>query len=118
MSQLFSRRQFFKKYVYAGFTVFGIVFTSCQPKAKNVESSVTDDSPASCNDLSGLTQEEIKVRETFGYVDESPLADNQCDNCNLWLPSENNEVCGRCLLFKGPVFAAGHCTSWAPTTED
>ena len=67
-----------------------------------------------CSDLSGISDNDIAVREKLGYVKESPLPDNQCQNCNLFLPQKEGQACGGCMLFKGPVYASGYCTYWAP----
>jgi len=67
-----------------------------------------------CSDLSGVSKNDIELRAKFAYVNESPIADNQCTNCNLFLPPREGEKCGGCLLFKGPVNPSGYCTYWAP----
>lgn len=108
MKPVSSRRRFLRALWQTGFIVPGIVIAACRGN--------TDAPPAvtSCDDLSGLSEEDRKLRETFGYVEESQVTDNQCSNCNLWLPNKEDPSCGKCLLFKGPVYAKGHCTSWAP----
>jgi len=87
---------------------------ACQNKEKSADSDQTVTSPKSCDDLSGLSEEELKPREAFAYVKESPVEDSQCSNCKLWLPDKDNDACGKCLLFKGPVYPGGYCTYWAP----
>ena len=67
-----------------------------------------------CADLTGVSQNDIALREKLAYVKESPIADNQCNNCNLYLPPADEKKCGSCMLFKGPVYSAGYCTYWAP----
>ena len=98
--------------MFTGF--MGVSLIACQGTGKEPKERALNAQPSSCDDLSGLTDDEIKLRDTFGYVKQSPLPENQCSNCNLWIPNEADPSCGRCLLFKGPVYAAGHCTSWAP----
>lgn len=88
--------------------------TSCKSEkesSKNLQESVQSNF---CDDFSELSPEELKVREGFGYVAESPIEENQCNNCKLWIPQETSEKCGSCMLFKGPVYAVGYCTYWAP----
>jgi hypothetical protein len=46
-------------------------------------------------------------------VDDSPIAENQCNNCNLYLPPKGDKPCGGCILFQGPVQPEGYCTYWA-----
>jgi hypothetical protein len=66
----------------------------------------------SCDDFSGVTENDKKTREKLGYVNESPIEDMTCNKCNLWLPPEGDKPCGGCMLFKGPVHATGYCTYW------
>ena len=89
-------------------------FSGCGKADKQEDNTAASASPTDCGDLSGVTQEQIAVREKLGYVNESPLPDNQCQNCNLYLPPKEGERCGGCMLFKGPVYASGYCTYWTP----
>lgn len=66
-----------------------------------------------CADLSGLTEGELKMRETLKYVAVSPEAGKRCDNCKFWQPPASEQgPCGSCTLIKGPIHPEGHCTSW------
>ena len=65
-----------------------------------------------CNDFSGVNAEELEKRKKFGYIDKSTIADNSCSNCGLYLPGAQISKCGKCLLFKGPVQADGHCIQY------
>ena len=115
-----SRRQFLRH----ACSVCGLLFTgaaagtSCGTKEKTQEEKGNEKSEASnssdCGDLSSFTKEEVAVREKLGYVEESPLPDNQCQNCNLYLPPKEGQACGGCMLFKGPVYPEAYCTYWAP----
>lgn len=116
-----SRRFFLQQSTRA----FGVLLTgatvagSCGTKEKKQEKTENDQHKASkssdpCGDLSSFTKEEIAVREKLGYVEESPLPDNQCQNCNLFLPPKDGQACGGCMLFKGPVYPEAYCTYWAP----
>ena len=66
-----------------------------------------------CEDLRSVSEAELAKRKSFGYVSETPIADNQCSNCNLYLPPKEAQACGKCILFEGPVKARGYCTYWA-----
>ena len=70
--------------------------------------------PIDCNDTSSVSAEDKAIRLKLGYVSESPMQDNHCSNCNLFLPGTAKNKCGGCMLFKGPVQEAGYCTYWAP----
>jgi len=115
-----SRRQFLEKCFSAG----GVLLTgtlllgSCgQNKDRDEVSNGTNTPVDSCDDLKAVGESDIAVREKLGYVQESPIADNQCHNCNLYLPPKTGQNCGGCMLFKGPVYAAAYCTYWAPKVE-
>ena len=76
----------------------------------------------SCDDLSGLSEAQLKQREqmttSLNYVDETPNPEQYCSNCSLYQQPEQEETtdgpCGGCQLFPGPVHPNGYCTSWAP----
>lgn len=67
-----------------------------------------------CDDFSKLTEKDYEVRKNLGYEKSSPTEDTQCQHCNLWLPPRENESCGGCALFTGPIEPQGTCTYWAP----
>jgi hypothetical protein len=66
-----------------------------------------------CNDVTGLTEAEVQMRQTLAYVDASPHADKLCSNCQLYIPAEEGAPCGGCQIIKGPIAPGGYCTSWA-----
>ena len=84
--------------------------TSCRSDPQESGESAT----GSCTDFSKVPENDLALRKSFAYVESSPVPDSRCDNCKLWLPPKEGQECGGCLLFKGPVYAAGHCTYWAP----
>lgn len=75
-----------------------------------------------CNDLSGLTEREISMREQLKYVAQSEKAEQVCKNCRFWQPAQPGETCGGCQLIKGPIHPNGWCQSWvaleAGATQD
>lgn len=67
-----------------------------------------------CGDLTGVAPAELEKRKSLAYVEKTPIADSHCANCQLYIPAEEGQSCGGCMLFKGPVFEEGYCTYWAP----
>lgn len=116
MIQQYSRRQFIEKYGQIGIGLLIPLWISCRNKGQSsTESPEQIELPANfCKDYSALSADELKARQSFGYVEASPQADNRCNNCKLWLPVKGVDACGNCMLFQGPVAAEGYCTYWAP----
>lgn len=70
--------------------------------------------PQSCNDVTGLSNEEIEKRKKLGYIEHSPSPDMKCEICKLYLPPAEGAKCGSCSLFKGFVDKEASCTYFAP----
>ena len=114
----YSRRKFINKCLSTGSLFLGSAafLNSCgtnESSGNKNESKKQSTSEDPCNDLSGVSDEEIKKRQSLGYVTKSPTPDNFCGNCGLHIPPKPNEKCSGCLLFKGPVHYEGHCVQWA-----
>jgi len=114
----FSRRKFISKLMgtSALLVVGGALGEGCVPKKipDKENSGAGTGAVDACNDLSDVSETDIALRQQLAYVAESPIADNHCNNCNLYLPAKANQPCGGCMLFKGPVYPSGYCTYWAP----
>jgi hypothetical protein len=67
---------------------------------------------ADCNDVSGLTEADIKQRETVMYVAVSTDPEKNCANCRFMQIGTQPNGCSGCQLFKGPVNPEGYCKSW------
>lgn len=70
-----------------------------------------------CDDMTGVSAEELAKRKKLAYVNTSPIEDNHCSNCALYLPPAKGKACGGCVLFKGPVRPGGYCAYWAPVNN-
>lgn len=68
---------------------------------------------ATCDDLSGLSDADVQMRQTLQYVAQSPHPDKKCTGCQLFVPPEGDAPCGGCQIIKGPISPEGYCTSWA-----
>lgn len=114
-----SRRDFLKRLSAAG--VVGIGASTVLAACGGGESGGQTDAPAAaeeesagCMDTTGLTEQEIGMRNSLQYVDETPDPEKLCSNCSLYLPAEAGASCGGCNLLKGPIHPDGYCISWAP----
>ncbi len=139
----YSRREFIGKYFYTSTVVLGGgVLLGCT-SLKTVASSFPESNPASdpkvtqdtvknspaevpqqtaqqknpCDDLTGVSAEEIEKRKKLAYVNKTPIPDSHCSNCTLYLPPAKDKPCGGCMLFKGPVRPEGYCAYWAPISN-
>jgi hypothetical protein len=125
----YSRRNFLHKYLKAGslFAGAGIIlsYTSLNAVAKGLSQATSSNqqSPKKaaqpvqknpCDDLTGVSTEEIVKRKKLAYVNKTPIPDSHCSNCTLHIPPSKDKPCGGCMLFKGPVRPDGYCAYWAP----
>ncbi len=111
----YSRRKFISKCFGPGSIFLGggaLILSSCDSKKPPQGDKKETSAKSSCDDLSGVSKSEMKKRQTFAYVDKSPVPGNFCGNCSLYVPQADNSECGGCMLFKGPVRAAGHCIQY------
>lgn len=120
MEKKIKRRAFIETTLRYGATVMMVPILLQACKSDGGESSDTKATAenaldvTSCDDLSKTPESEIKKRVGFGYVEESPMPEQHCKNCQLYLPPQEGKSCGGCALFQGPVFENGYCTYWAP----
>lgn len=115
-----TRRAFLYKMASSSLLIVGgVLWTACQSgkntknKTADAEDS-TDGFGGDCGDYSKLTANDLNARKQLGYEEKSPVAEQECRNCNLWLPPKEGQTCGGCTLFKGPIEPKGTCTYWAP----
>lgn len=115
MNQVESRKDFFKRcaYTLSSFFCIELVIKGCntgevKPADKN------EIKQGQCDDLSGLSENDLLTRKKFNYVEVAALKSKSCHLCNLYIPAQSNSSCGGCMLFKGPVQSGGSCTYWAP----
>ncbi len=78
----------------------GLEEAACQP-AK----------PLDCSDSPGLVLADRSLRQSLGYVEQSPLAEQRCSGCAQYIGGTLS--CGTCKLLKGPIHPAGYCKVWA-----
>jgi hypothetical protein len=118
----YSRRKFIHQCAGSGAALLGTLFllNSCGSNEKPAEPAAKKEAAAKpadpCSDFSGVSAEELEKRKNLGYTDKSTVPENSCGNCGLYIPPANDTECGRCLLFKGPVRAEGHCVQYVAKT--
>jgi hypothetical protein len=67
-----------------------------------------------CDDVSGLSPEDQKLRtETAAYVEKSPDVTKRCSDCAQFVPGAK-DACGTCKVVKGPINPGGTCKLFAP----
>jgi hypothetical protein len=117
MNEANSRRLFLQKcfssvlqLTFASFIIESCTSKKNEPDKDNKATASSDP----CSDYSDISKDDIRKRESLGYVQKSASANKQCGNCNLWMPPIDGAACGKCQLFKGPVPAVAGCTYWTP----
>lgn len=122
-NQKYSRRKFIGKYILTGSVslVTGVLIAGSAVSgiAKEGDLKQQTNNPQSaqnnpCDDLKGVSADEIAKRKKLAYVNKTPIPDSHCSNCALYLPPAKDKPCGGCMLFKGPVRSEGYCAYWAP----
>lgn len=118
MEKQFDRRVFIRKYFVKCFSVFGgmIVLQGCNANNSSQSRDKENSSTDSCTDMSGVSDNDKKIRAQAAYVEKSNIPEKICSNCKLHIPPANGKECGGCMLFKGPVYSSAYCTYWAPLT--
>jgi hypothetical protein len=65
--------------------------------------------PVSCASEEGLAPPEKEQRASMAYVDVSPDRTRACEDCQQWVPAEEDGACGGCKVMKGPIHPKGSC---------
>ncbi len=74
--------------------------------------------PASttCPEPTGLSESDLQLRTTLGYVGTSAQPGKECAGCQLFTAPPAAGPCGTCSVLKGPIAAKGYCNSWTAKT--
>jgi hypothetical protein len=70
----------------------------------------------SCDDLTGLTPDQVTTRNALHYNQASTVEGRRCDNCQQWQAPAEANTCGTCIIVPGPINPAGNCDSWVAKT--
>ena len=66
-----------------------------------------------CDDVSGVSEADAKLRTALEYRELSPHGESRnCAICAFYRAGKKNQ-CGMCTLVKGPIHPLGYCDSWA-----
>jgi hypothetical protein len=113
------RRTFICRASVAGLAAAGVMLglTACGGGKKEESApgaSATASRPVAdpCNDLTGLTQDELATRTTFKYEAKASDPAKVCTTCNFYHKPVGDSPCGTCTLVKGPIEPGGGCVSW------
>ncbi len=69
--------------------------------------------PSSCEDLSGLSPDEVRAREALEYHDRSREPARTCSGCLQFVEAPGPFSCGSCRLVRGPIHPLGSCRAFA-----
>lgn len=69
--------------------------------------------PKTCTDTTGLSPDQISMRNNLQYVDTTPKPGEDCEGCALYTLPKDGAFCGGCTLLAGPISPLGYCISWA-----
>lgn len=61
-----------------------------------------------------MTTNELGVRATLGYVDQTSDPAKPCVRCTQYVPAASGDHCGGCKIMKGPIHPNGYCKAFAP----
>ena len=73
-------------------------------------------SKPSCNDVTGLTPEDVTARSDAKYLDQAADGTKTCGTCLQFVATAKGG-CGTCKVLKGPVSPAGGCKLWVSRTD-
>lgn len=123
--QKLNRREFFERAAMLGAVAAGAgTFLAACQKGGDAESGGGGGTQAeggaggagggelTCTDTTGLNEQQIKLRESLNYVDNSPQPQKLCEGCKLYTKPKEAGSCGGCTTVPGPIHPKGYCTAW------
>lgn len=117
-----NRRAFLSKASILGLgAISGAALLQACSNSQSQENASPSPSPspapaaASCDDHNiELSESDLSVRESVGYIAVSEKEDQICKNCRFYQADKFAGACGGCQLFvNGSVDPAAWCKSWA-----
>ena len=113
-TQKTSRRSFLQHLTVLGTAgvITPAVLSACGGGQSNQEGAESAEASLDCTDTSGLTEQELQMRQNAQYVDASTQPDKHCSNCQLFQPAAEANQCGTCQVIKGPINPQGYCNLW------
>lgn len=100
MTDRFPRREaLFRLAVFAALPATVASLASCKSKPN-------------CNDLTGLSTDEVNQRQNVAqYTEHAADPAKKCSACVQFLPGAQN-ACATCKVVKGPIDPEGGCKLW------
>ncbi len=120
MGKNIHRKDFLKKLSMGGVLIFGggTLLSACGDNKEQQQEQLLKNSNEPCNDVSGLTDDELNTRTTNEYVSSSPYNDKFCGTCNLFIMPKEGKECGACQVVKGPISPRGYCKLWIKKVDN
>jgi hypothetical protein len=66
-----------------------------------------------CNEPGHLSDSDVGMRTSLGYVDVSGNPEETCRGCGYFALGSAGESCGSCQFLPGQVSSEGRCNSWS-----
>jgi hypothetical protein len=73
----------------------------------------SDDSQRVCNSPGQLSDSDLGMRSSLGYVDVSSNPGETCGGCQYFTAQGSGAGCGSCQFLSGQVSSEGRCNSWS-----
>ena len=74
----------------------------------------SDNQELVCNEPGQLSDSDLSMRASLGYVDVSPGPGEVCGGCEYFTVNSSGGGCGSCQFLPGQVSSEGRCNSWSP----
>ena len=73
----------------------------------------SDNPQSACNAPGQLSDSDLGMRSSLGYVDASPDPGQTCGGCQYFKTEGSAAGCGSCQFLPGQVSSEGRCNSWS-----
>ncbi|MGM0398523.1 MAG: hypothetical protein ACQEQY_05960 [Halobacteriota archaeon] len=83
------------------------------------DDATVPDSEVNAQSLGGQSRpdEPDQAKDSVGYAHE-PSGDQYCGNCSLYVPDQNDDGFGACVVVQGKIHPCDYCNLWAEYDGD